>query len=57
MSERVRVILNGDDYGYSHGVNRGIERSINNGILTSTSVMVNRPAAGEASKLITNKER
>ena len=56
MSEKVKVILNGDDYGYSHGVNRGIEKSIKQGILTSTSVMVNRPAAGEAIKLITNKE-
>ena len=46
-----KVILNGDDFGFSRGVNRGILESINNGILTSTSVMVNRPAAAEAQAL------
>ncbi len=56
MPERVRVILNGDDYGYSRGVNQGIEKSIQEGILTSTSVMVNRSAAEEAIKLVRNKE-
>ncbi len=46
-----KVILNGDDFGFSSGVNRGILESIENGILTSTSVMVNRPFAFEAQGL------
>lgn len=46
-SIKVKVILNGDDFGYSKGINRGIIKTIENGILTSTSVMVNRPEADE----------
>ncbi len=52
MSERVRVILNGDDFGYSIGTNKGINEAIDKGILTSTSVMVNREAAPEAEGLV-----
>lgn len=47
----VKVILNGDDFGFSKGVNRGIIDSFEKGILTSTSVMVNRPFASEAKDL------
>ncbi len=46
-----KVILNGDDFGFSRGVNNGILDSLENGILTSTSVMVNRPRAAEAKAL------
>lgn len=46
-----KVILNGDDFGFTGGVNRGIIESLKNGILTSTSVMVNRPNAKEAREL------
>lgn len=46
-----RIILNGDDFGFTGGVNRGIIESLENGILTSTSVMVNRPSAKEAREL------
>ncbi len=51
-----QVILNGDDFGFSKGVNRGILDSIENGILTSTSVMVNRPRAAEARALSNLKD-
>ena len=51
----INIILNGDDFGYSPGVNRGITEAIDNGILTSTSVMVHRVAANEAVKLVSNK--
>jgi len=43
-----QVIFNGDDFGLSHGVNKGIIEAIRRGVLTSTSVMVDGPAAGEA---------
>ncbi|HKB88487.1 MAG TPA: ChbG/HpnK family deacetylase [Patescibacteria group bacterium] len=55
-NELTRVILNGDDFGFSSGVNRGILDSIHKGVLTSTSVMVNRPAASEAKVLSRMKD-
>lgn len=36
-----KLIVNGDDFGLSPGVNRGIIESYLNGILTSTTLMVN----------------
>lgn len=45
------LIVNGDDFGMSHGVNRGIVEAHRRGILTSTSLMVNRPAAEPAAAL------
>ncbi|HDK42387.1 MAG TPA: ChbG/HpnK family deacetylase [Candidatus Pacearchaeota archaeon] len=37
------VIINADDYGITKGVNRAIEKLIDAGIVTSTSVMSNMP--------------
>ena len=45
------LIVNADDFGYSHGINKGIIEAIENGIVTSTSVMVNATAADEAKDL------
>lgn len=45
------LIVNGDDFGMSTGVNRGIMEAHRRGILTSTSLMVRRPAAEEAARL------
>jgi chitin disaccharide deacetylase len=42
------LIITGDDFGISPGINRGILDAHRNGILTSTSMMVNRPACEEA---------
>jgi predicted glycoside hydrolase/deacetylase ChbG (UPF0249 family) len=42
------LIVNGDDFGMSAGISRGIVAAHRAGILTSTSLMVNRPACGEA---------
>ena len=39
------LIVNGDDFGLSPGVSRGIIEAHRHGILTSTSLMVDRPAA------------
>lgn len=46
-----KLIINADDFGYSFGVNKGIIEAHQNGIVTSTSVMVNTMAAQEASNL------
>ncbi len=50
MSLSRRLIVNADDFGRSSGINRGIIRSRENGIVTSTSLMVRWPAAEEAAE-------
>lgn len=45
------LIVTADDFGISHGVNRGIVQAHREGILTSTSLMVNRPASAAAAAL------
>lgn len=45
------LIVNGDDFGLSSGVNRGILDAHRRGILTSTSLMVRREAAQQAARL------
>jgi predicted glycoside hydrolase/deacetylase ChbG (UPF0249 family) len=42
------LIVNADDFGQSHGVNRGIIEAHERGIVTSASLMVRWPAAREA---------
>jgi hopanoid biosynthesis associated protein HpnK len=43
-----RLIVNGDDFGYTRGVNCGVLRSFEQGILTSTTLMANGEAFGDA---------
>jgi predicted glycoside hydrolase/deacetylase ChbG (UPF0249 family) len=45
------LIVNGDDFGAGTGINRGILEAHRRGILTSTSLMVDMPAAEEAALL------
>jgi predicted glycoside hydrolase/deacetylase ChbG (UPF0249 family) len=40
-----KLIVNADDYGHTAGVSLGIRQAYQNGIVTSTSVMMNRPDA------------
>jgi predicted glycoside hydrolase/deacetylase ChbG (UPF0249 family) len=47
MSAR-RLIVNADDFGLSHGVNRGVAVAHEHGVVTSASLMVRWPAAREA---------
>lgn len=44
------LIVNADDFGCSRGVNRGVVEAHERGIVTSASLMVNRPAASEAAE-------
>jgi predicted glycoside hydrolase/deacetylase ChbG (UPF0249 family) len=46
-SERY-LIVNADDFGQSHGINRGIVEAHERGIVTSASLMVRWPAVAEA---------
>jgi predicted glycoside hydrolase/deacetylase ChbG (UPF0249 family) len=48
VSIRKICIVNGDDFGASDGINRGIIEAFTNGILTSASLMINMPQAEEA---------
>lgn len=43
-----RLIVNADDFGLCRGVNLGILHAYQSGILTSATLMVNMPGAGEA---------
>jgi chitin disaccharide deacetylase len=45
------LIVNADDFGLSSGVNRGIARAHDEGIVTSASAMVRRDAIEEAAEL------
>lgn len=44
-------IVNADDFGVTTAVNRGVVEAHRNGIVTSASLMVNRPGAAEAAEL------
>jgi predicted glycoside hydrolase/deacetylase ChbG (UPF0249 family) len=48
MPSKRYLIVNADDFGQSPGVNRGIQTAHENGVVTSTSLMVRWPAAAEA---------
>jgi len=45
------LIVTGDDFGASHGINRGIIQAHRDGILTSASLLVDRPASEAAAAL------
>ena len=45
------LIVNGDDFGATRGINRGINQAHRCGILTSTSLLVNTPWSQEAAEL------
>ena len=48
----MRLIINADDFGFSPSVNRGIVECFENGLITSTSIMMNTPYTDEAIDLI-----
>ncbi len=48
LSPSRRLIVNADDFGRSPGINEAVIRAHRQGILTTTSLMVNEPACDEA---------
>ncbi len=44
----MKLILNGDDFGLSHSINRGIVEGLSQGFLTSATMMMNTPFTDEA---------
>ncbi len=51
FKDQVKLIVNADDFGKTSGVNAGIIKAHKDGIVTSTSLMVNAKAAREAKSL------
>lgn len=45
------LIINGDDFGLSPGINEGVRRGWRAGMMTSTTILVNQPWAREAVEL------
>ena len=52
-----RLIVNADDFGRSSSINRAVIRAHREGILTTTSLMVNEPACAEAVDLARQNPR
>ena len=50
MSTERLLIVNADDFGQSAGVNRGVARAHEEGIVTAATLMVRWPAAEEAAR-------
>ena len=50
--ELMKVIINADDFGFSESVNWGIIEGHKNGIVISTTIMVNMPAVEHALNLL-----
>lgn len=46
-----KMIVNADDFGFSEAVNYGILKAMQEGIVTSTSIMANMPGFAHAAKL------
>lgn len=46
------LIVNADDFGYAQGVNRGIVAAHRHGVVSSTTLMVDAPAAGEVRDVV-----
>ena len=45
-----RLFINADDLGYTEATTSGILHAREHGIVTSASLMVRRPAAGDAAR-------
>jgi len=52
-----KLIINADDFGWSAGVSRGIVEAHGRGVLTSTTVAANMPAAGECLAMLRDVPR
>jgi predicted glycoside hydrolase/deacetylase ChbG (UPF0249 family) len=51
-TQRVYLIVNADDFGYSFAVSRGIIRAIQAGAVTATAVLANAPRLAEQLELL-----
>ncbi len=49
-----QMVINADDYGFSPGISEGILQAHRQGVVTSTTITANMPAAAEAIKRLTD---
>ncbi len=56
-SQCKRVIINADDFGFSEGVTEGILRAHMDGVVTSTTITANMPAAQDAADRLAGAPR
>ena len=47
-----QLLIRADDLGYSDGVNYGIAKAVNKGVVKSVGVMTNMPTAMDGLKLL-----
>lgn len=47
----MKLIINSDDFGFSKGINRGIITAFKEGLISTTTIMINMPDAGDAISL------
>ena len=52
----MKLILNADDFGLSQSVNKGILECLDEGLVSSTTMMMNTPYTDEAIKLAKDRE-
>ena len=57
MTQARRLIVNGDDFGFTEDVNEGIVEAFRHGILTATTLMANGSAFDHAVKSRTRRLR
>ena len=47
-----KVIINADDFGMSEAYNYGVIKALRDGVASSTTIMINQPAAEHAVSLL-----
>ncbi len=50
--ERIRLMVRGDDFGYTHASNEAMERAFRDGVMTSASVLTPTPWFNETAKIL-----
>ena len=50
--EKIRLIVRGDDFGYTHASNTAMEEAFQEGVMTSASVLVPGPWFGETAEML-----
>lgn len=50
--QKIRLIVRGDDFGYTHASNEALEPAFNRGVMTSASVLVPGPWFAETARIV-----
>ena len=52
----MKVVINSDDFGFSRCINKGIIEAFNEGLISTTTIMINMPCAENAINLWKEKD-